>query len=109
MDRERVIKDLEECLSASCRGFRPRQSCPYNDDEWDIMRDALALLKEQKPKRESKAMLPCKCGCKRREHWYSANPERPEELRCIKCGFSVVGRDATDVIRQWNKAVKDCT
>ena len=46
-DREKVIKDLEECLSASCRGFRPRESCPYNDDEWDIMRDALALLKEQ--------------------------------------------------------------
>ena len=46
-DREKVIKDLEECLSASCRGFRPRVSCPYNDDEWDIMRDALELLKEQ--------------------------------------------------------------
>jgi len=43
-DREKVIKDIEECLSASCRGFR---SCPYNDDEWDIVRDALALLKEQ--------------------------------------------------------------
>lgn len=46
-DREKVIKDLEECLSASCRGYRPRLSCPYNDEEWDIMRDALALLKEQ--------------------------------------------------------------
>ena len=47
---EKVIKDIEECLSASCRGFRPRESCPYNDDEWDIMRDALDLLKEQEPK-----------------------------------------------------------
>ena len=47
LDREKVIKDIEECLSASCRGYRPRLSCPYNDDEWDIMRDALALLKEQ--------------------------------------------------------------
>ncbi len=46
-DREKVIKDLEECLSASCRGYRPRLSCPYNDEEWDIMRDALTLLKEQ--------------------------------------------------------------
>lgn len=49
-DREKIIKDLEECLSASCRGFRPRQLCPYNDEEWDIMRDALALLKEQQAK-----------------------------------------------------------
>ena len=45
-DREKVVKDLEECLSASCRGYRPRLSCPYNDEEWDIMRDALALVKE---------------------------------------------------------------
>jgi len=46
-DREKVIKDIKECLSASCRGFRPRELCPYNDDEWDIMRDALALMEEQ--------------------------------------------------------------
>ena len=46
-NREKVIKDLEECLSASCRGFRPRLSCPYNDEEWNIMRDALELIKEQ--------------------------------------------------------------
>jgi DNA-directed RNA polymerase subunit RPC12/RpoP len=50
IDRKKVIENLEECLSASCRGFRPRESCPYNDDEWDIMRDALALLKEQEAK-----------------------------------------------------------
>ena len=50
MNREKVIKDLEECLRASCRGFRPRLSCPYNDEEWDIMREALALLKEREEK-----------------------------------------------------------
>lgn len=43
-DREKVIKKLEECLSASCRGFR---TCPYSDDDWDAVREALALLKEQ--------------------------------------------------------------
>lgn len=48
-DREKVIKGLEECMTASCRGYRPRLLCPYNDEEWDIMRDALALLKEQEP------------------------------------------------------------
>ena len=46
-DRKKVIKDIEECLSASCRGYRPRLSCPYNDEEWDIMREALELLKER--------------------------------------------------------------
>ena len=45
-DREKVIKRLEECLSASCRGFR---TCPYSDNEWDAVESALALLREQKP------------------------------------------------------------
>ena len=47
-----VMHDLEECLSASCRGFRPRLSCPYNDEEWDIMRDALEALKGKKVEAE---------------------------------------------------------
>ena len=45
-DRENVIKQLEECLSASCRGFR---TCPYSDDEWDAVESVLALLREQEP------------------------------------------------------------
>ena len=49
-DREKVIKRLEECLSASCRGFR---TCPYSDDpEWDAVEAALALLKEQEREQE---------------------------------------------------------
>lgn len=44
-DREKVIQRLEECLSASCRGFR---TCPYSDDpDWDAVRAAMAMLKEQ--------------------------------------------------------------
>ena len=46
VDREKVIQKLEECLSASCCGFR---TCPYNDDGWDAVREALTLLKEQEP------------------------------------------------------------
>ncbi len=47
-NRENVIKRLEECLSASCRGFR---TCPYSDDpEWDAVEAALALLREQEPR-----------------------------------------------------------
>ena len=43
---EKVVKDLEECTTASCCGFR---TCPYRDEEWDIMRDALKLLKKKQP------------------------------------------------------------
>lgn len=45
-DRDNVIKRLEECLSASCRGFR---TCPYSDNEWDAVKTALTLLREQEP------------------------------------------------------------
>lgn len=45
-DREKVIKELEECLTASCRGF---WTCPYSDNAWDAVREALALLREHEP------------------------------------------------------------
>lgn len=48
-DREKVIKGLEECLSASCRGFKPGAYCPVTDETWNYIRDALALLKAQEP------------------------------------------------------------
>ena len=44
-DMEKVMRQLEECLPASCRGFR---TCPYSDTEWDAVRAAYELLKEQK-------------------------------------------------------------
>ena len=35
--REKVIKALEECLNASCRGFQPGRYCPIEDDVWEII------------------------------------------------------------------------
>ena len=43
---EKVKKDLKDCLSASCRGFRPKLYCPHSDEDWDIMRDALSVIEE---------------------------------------------------------------
>ena len=84
------------------------------DTEWsDIVdlspedaRDILELLKAQRPRQRKERMLPCTCGCKRREHWTVVGPNPGEELRCMKCGFSARGRNAADAVRQWNKAVK---
>ena len=76
-----------------------------NQCEANVKRDALKLIKKLTKKNESMRMLPCKCGGKRREHWYSPNDEMPEELRCEKCGFSVSGKNRVDVIRRWNIAV----
>ncbi len=49
IDREKVINGLEECLSASCRGFKLGIYCPMSDEVWNNVRDALALLKANEP------------------------------------------------------------
>ena len=59
---EKVIKGLEECLSASCRGFKPGIYCPMPDDVWNNVRDALALLKAQGPVNSNREQYQCnKC------------------------------------------------
>ena len=100
-DFNKVINGLE-CCKLGCD-----YGCPYADSEEDctrnLARDAFELLKELEPKkRESLAMLPCKCGGTRREHWYGIGSEA---LVCKRCGFKVWGKNATDAIREWNKAV----
>lgn len=98
-DREKVIEGLEKVWDA----FNHMEHELYAD----YVFDALELLKAQEPKkRESRAMLPCKCGGVRREHWVAPDNELCEELRCKKCGFTVAGKNQTDVIRRWNEAVK---
>ena len=49
IDKEKVIKDLEECLNSSCRGWKPGIYCPFPGDVWDSIEDAIALLLEQEP------------------------------------------------------------
>ena len=49
VDREDVILELETCLTSSCRGFKPGVYCPFNDDVWNSVRDAVAMLKAQEP------------------------------------------------------------
>ena len=52
--------------------FRRWEAVPdYNDAERHIIRFAIATVEESptidpKPKRESRALLTCKCGCKRK-------------------------------------------
>lgn len=50
-------------------------------------------------------LLPCKCGCKRREHWYGSTEERSEILKCYRCGFEVAGKNEIDVHKKWNEAI----
>jgi len=51
-------------------------------------------------------LLPCKCGCKKREHWIGCRSTNAEILKCCKCGFEVAGKNVIDVHKKWNEAVR---
>ena len=53
-------------------------------------------------------MLPCKCGCKIRRHWWNGKT-RERGLQCTHCGVMAWGKDRVDVINEWNKFVKEMT
>ena len=88
-DRDKVIKRLEECLSASCRGFR---TCPYSDDAWDAVKSALALLREQKPVEPKKGIwlyptsLDCCCSVCGMSPELNIDGEVPTFPYCPYCG-----------------------
>lgn len=99
MTREEAVAKLEGAANmATCVGCSLAKL---------PVKDALEIanfLRDQEPKkRESRAMLPCRCGGKLREHWYGIDSE---SLVCKRCGFSVIGKNNADVIRRWNEAVK---
>lgn len=53
-------------------------------------------------------LLPCKCGCKRREHWYGEpHTDRALILKCCKCGFRATGRNDIVLHKNWNRLVKE--
>lgn len=99
IDRETVIRALDQAIDIAFGA-----NCELAKVPVGIAIHAVSMLKEQEPKkRESRAMLPCRCGGKLREHWYGIDSE---SLVCKRCGFSVIGKNNADVIRRWNEAVK---
>lgn len=49
-------------------------------------------------------LLPCTCGCNRREHWYGCAGER--FYKCQKCGKrSPSGENENDAKRLWNEMI----
>ena len=83
-DREKVTQCLETCVSGC------KEGCPYEYKNFiyrvgckvDLMRDALALLKEQEEVVRCKdckhyMMTHCNCGgCFISDDWYCADGER---------------------------------
>ena len=104
---EETVANLKEAYAILCGGAEHNAGLSAGSAFrcQCAVKDALSLLEESKPKpRESKAMLPCKCGGTRREHWYGVDYEA---LVCKRCGFKVAGKNEMDAIRNWNKAVSE--
>lgn len=73
----------------------------YFPDTMEAKGKCMAVKARSKPEK----LLPCKCGCKRREHWCGSDPNNHEILKCMKCGFKIGGKNEIDVHKKWNEAV----
>ena len=52
-------------------------------------------------------LLPCVCGCKRREHWTRfMEGEVYTVLRCEKCDREAMGRTDREVRHNWNEMIR---
>ena len=88
-DREKVIKGLMACVIGDCVG----ESCPYHHDvadrvraiscETELLRDALALLKEQET------------------HWVEET-DRTNHYHCAVCGY------VTGIVARMHKFCPEC-
>ena len=52
-------------------------------------------------------LLPCKCGCNRREHWYGINEDNAFIFVCEKCGAKAKGRTDREARLNWNRMVSE--
>lgn len=101
-DIDKVKDGLKRCLLVgNCDqcAYRGVLRCRHA-----LLDDANELLAKVKPY-ESRAMLPCVCGGKSREHWYGCDGS--EQLICKRCGKKVSGISGMDVIRKWNKTIQE--
>ena len=73
------------------------------NEAYDLAIKALTKKIRERPER----LLPCKCGCKRREHWYGCTEQNAMILKCYRCEFQASGANEIEVHKAWNKAVSD--
>ena len=85
--------------------------------EWQIGQDVTiyfpdtmvihAKCEAVKTRPKPEKLLPCKCGAKRREHWFGSKSDRAFILKCYKCGFEASGKNEIEAHKNWNEAVKE--
>lgn len=57
-------------------------------------------------KQEYIKLLPCKCGCNSREHWYGVKKDDAYILKCRNCGAKAKGKTEREARLNWNQMVE---
>lgn len=57
-------------------------------------------------KQEYIKLLPCKCGCNSREHWYGINKDNAYILICRNCRAEAQGGTEREAKLNWNKMAR---
>lgn len=97
-DLDRIIRVLEQQIPLCGHG---EDDCIDVNMTADDCEKIVGWLKRLQKNGYVK-LLPCKCGCNRRQHWIGL---REYTLRCKNCWFEVSGKNDADVRRRWNDAV----
>ena len=90
-------------------GIIERQEYDRTYDIEKLKSDAKDLGYNIIPIKNKEKLLPCTCGCRRREHWshYDAETGKFKEgLRCKQCGKEVWGDSESDAVRIWNETIR---
>ena len=73
----------------------------------ELRREARGLGYNIIPIAHVEKMLPCVCGCNRREHWTTyVKGRKYSVLKCKKCGSTASGRTEREARRNWNAMVR---
>ena len=73
----------------------------------ELRREAKALGYNITPIPSNEPLLPCVCGCKRRERWVTyVKGTRMHAIKCIKCGRSESGTTIREARHNWNVMVR---
>lgn len=69
----------------------------------ELRKEAEALGYSIVPKRKYERLLPCVCGCTRREHLFKeSGADVVDVLKCSNCGRSVEGKNEAKARHNWN-------
>jgi hypothetical protein len=72
----------------------------------ELRREAKTLGYNIIPIVRMEKLLPCVCGCDRREHWTGQSENSHVILICAKCGRQANGRTNREARHNWNEMVR---